>query len=120
VRGPPCPLPLLSVGAPVFRGRPAGGGPHRCHNGAFGHEVPENRYFGGNIILGDLLVVQDFIDHIRDYLARGNPRPDLVVIPSTPFGLGAWRRDLTGRPYMDIERATGVPVALLECERIYE
>jgi hypothetical protein len=83
-------------------------------------EVPENRYFGGNIILGDLLVVQDFIDHIRDYLARGNPRPDLVVIPSTPFGLGAWRRDLTGRPYMDIERATGVPVALLECERIYE
>ncbi len=83
-------------------------------------EVPENRYFGGNIILGDLLVVQDFIDHLRDYLARGNPRPDLVVIPSTPFALGAWRRDLTGRPYLDIEREVGIPVALLECERIYE
>jgi len=83
-------------------------------------EVPQNRYFGGNIILGDLLVVQDFIDHIRDYLARGNPRPDLVVIPSTPFALGAWRRDLTGRPYLDIEREVGIPVALLECERIYE
>ncbi len=82
--------------------------------------IPENRYLGGNIILGDLLVVQDFIVHLKDYIAQGNQRPDLVVIPSSPFGLGAWGRDLTGRPYLDIEREVGVPVALLPCETIYE
>jgi hypothetical protein len=70
--------------------------------------------------LGDLLVVQDFIDCIREYLARGNPRPDLVVIPSSPFALGEWKRDLTGRVYLDIERETGIPVELLECEPIYD
>jgi len=83
-------------------------------------EVPPNRFFGGDICMGDLLVVQDFIDCIREYLATGNPRPDLVVIPSSPFNLGAWKRDLTGRVYLDIEREVGIPVELLECDTIYE
>jgi hypothetical protein len=82
-------------------------------------EVPQNRFFGGNIFMGDLLVVQDFIDVIREYLEQ-NPPPDLIVIPSTPFSLGQWKRDLTGRVYSDIERAVGIPVALLECEPIYD
>lgn len=82
--------------------------------------VPENRYFGGNIILGDLLVVQDFIDHLRAYTDGGLPRPDLVVIPSTPFHLSRWGRDLTGRPYLDIARETGLRVKLLECQPIWE
>jgi membrane-associated protease RseP (regulator of RpoE activity) len=83
-------------------------------------EVPRNRFFGGNIFMGDLLVVQDFIDCIREYVARSGVSPDLVVTPSSPFNLGAWRRDLTGRVYLDIERAVGVPVELLDCETIYE
>lgn len=82
--------------------------------------VPENRYFGGNIILGDLLVVQDFIDHLRESLAAEGMRPDLVVIPSTPFQLSRWGRDLTGRPYLDIARETGTCVKLLECRPIWE
>ncbi len=82
--------------------------------------VPENRFFGGNIILGDLLVVQDFIDHLREYAAGGRPRPDLAVIPSTPFQLSRWGRDLTGRPYLDIARETGMSVKLLECRPIWE
>ena len=82
-------------------------------------EVPHNKYFGGNVFMGDLLVVQDFIDHIRDYLKR-EQAPDLVVIPSSPFGLGAWKRDLTGRVYLDIEREVGIPVRLLECTSIYD
>jgi membrane-associated protease RseP (regulator of RpoE activity) len=82
-------------------------------------EVPENRYFGGTICLGDLLVVQDFIDGIREYL-RKNPPPDLVVIPSSPFSLGQWRRDLEGRVFTEIERSVGLPVALLGCEPIYD
>ena len=82
-------------------------------------EVPENRYFGGNICMGDLLVVQDFIEAIRKYL-RKNPPPDLVVIPSSPFSLGQWRRDLEGRAFVEIERSAGLPVALLDCEPIYD
>ena len=82
-------------------------------------EVPENRYFGGNICMGDLLVVQDFIDSIREYM-RENPPPDLVVIPSSPFSLGQWRRDLEGRVFTEIERSVGLPVALLDCEPIYD
>lgn len=82
--------------------------------------VPENRFFGGNIVLGDLLVVQDFIDFLRHRLRNGDPRPDLVVIPSTPFHLSRWGRDLTGRPYLDISREAGIPVKLLECHPIWE
>ncbi|MDI6830342.1 MAG: radical SAM protein [Actinomycetota bacterium] len=82
--------------------------------------VPENRYFGGNIILGDLLVVDDFVAFIREYAARGGEGPDLVLIPSSPFRLSGWGRDLTGRPYLDIERRTGIAVELLRCETIWE
>jgi hypothetical protein len=82
-------------------------------------EVPENRYFAGNICMGDLLVVQDFIEAIREYL-RNNPPPDLVVIPSSPFSLGQWRRDLEGRAFAEVERSVGLPVALLDCEPIYD
>lgn len=83
-------------------------------------EVPANRFFGGNVFMGDLLVVQDFIDHIREYVHRTKETPDLVVIPSSPFGLGQWGRDLTGRVYLDIQREVGIPVELLECDTIYE
>jgi NifB/MoaA-like Fe-S oxidoreductase len=82
-------------------------------------EVPENRYFGGNICMGDLLVVQDFIEAIREHLRR-NPPPDLVVIPSSPFSLGQWRRDLEGRAFAEIERAVGLPVVMLDCQPIYD
>jgi hypothetical protein len=82
-------------------------------------KVPQNSFFGGNIFMGDLLVVQDFIEAINRYLQK-NPPPDLVVIPSSPFSLGQWRRDLEGRVYTEIERAVGLPVALLDCEPIYD
>ena len=83
-------------------------------------EVPRNDFFGGNIFMGDLLVVQDFIDCIKDYLQKGGKRPDLVVMPSSPFNLGQWKRDLTGRVYLDIEREVGIPVELLDCATIYD
>lgn len=82
-------------------------------------EVPQNSYLGGNIFMGDLLVVQDFIDCIKQYLL-GNSEPDLIVIPSSPFALGNWKRDLTGRVYLDIEREVGIPVRLLDCDTIYD
>jgi hypothetical protein len=81
--------------------------------------IPANRFFGGNIFMGDLLVVQDFVEAIREYLKQ-EPPPDLVVIPSSPFALGGWGRDLTGRVYTDIARAVRLPVVLLNCEPIYD
>jgi len=83
-------------------------------------QIPTNNFFGGNIFMGDLLVVQDFIDCVKEYLQKGGKRPDLIVIPSSPFNLGQWKRDLTGRVYLDIERKVGIPVELLDCETIYD
>jgi hypothetical protein len=82
--------------------------------------VPPNRFWGGNICLGDLLVVQDYIDYLKEQMKSGRIKPDLVVIPSSPFNLSGWGRDLTGRIYLDIERETGLPVEILECQTIYD
>lgn len=82
-------------------------------------EVPSNNYFGGNIIMGDLLVVQDLIDHIKKHIIEKG-KPDLVIIPRSPFALSGWGRDLTGRVYLDIERETHVPVELLKCATVYD
>ncbi|GAB6273498.1 MAG: hypothetical protein STSR0004_03610 [Peptococcaceae bacterium] len=83
-------------------------------------EVPANNFFGGNIFMGDLLVVEDFIYGIKQYLSKNNRKPDLVIIPSSPFNLSQWGRDLTGRVYLDIERETGIPVEILACQTIYD
>lgn len=82
--------------------------------------VPRNNYLGGNVFMGDLFVVQDFIDCIKEYLSETEKEPDLIVMPSSPFSLGGWGRDLTGRVYLDIEREIGIPVELLTCETIYD
>jgi hypothetical protein len=82
--------------------------------------VPNNSYFGGNIFMGDLMVVQDFIEAVKEFIDKGKAKPDLVIIPSSPFHLSGWGRDLTGRVYLDIERHTGVTVALLECDPIFD
>jgi len=82
--------------------------------------VPNNRFLGGNIFMGDLMVVEDFVEAVLDFLKKGKARPDLVVIPSTPFHLSGWGRDLTGRVYLEIERSTGVPVALVECAPVFD
>jgi len=82
--------------------------------------VPENRFFGGNIFMGDLLLVEDFIDCINEYVQKRKRKPDLVVIPSSPFNLSGWGRDLSGRCHLDIERTVGIPVEVLPCQTIYD
>jgi hypothetical protein len=82
--------------------------------------VPLNRCLGGNIFMGDLLMVEDFIAAVKDFLKEGRGSPDLIVIPSSPFHLSGWGRDLTGRIYKDIERITGIPVGLIECDPIFD
>jgi hypothetical protein len=79
--------------------------------------IARNGYFGGTINVGDLLVVDDFVEAIRCFLAEEGV-PDLVLIPASPFASSPWLRDLTGQPWSEIERRSGVPVALVECNTI--
>ena len=90
--------------------------------GAFqGYDVAirraRNHYFGGTINLGDLLVVTDFVEAVRGFLEEEG-RPDLVLIPASPFASSPWGRDLTGRPWTDVERLTGIAVDLIPCANI--
>jgi membrane-associated protease RseP (regulator of RpoE activity) len=82
--------------------------------------IPPNRCLGGNIFMGDLLMVEDFIAAVKDFLGEGLVSPDLVVIPSSPFHMSGWGRDLSGRVYKDIERMTGIPVGLIQCDPIFD
>ena len=95
------------------------------HNGHFSGlalhlRVPPNRYLGGNIFMGDLLVVEDFIEAISQFMKEEEIRPDLVLIPSSPFHMSRWGRDIVGRVYLDIERCTGLPVVLVPCNPIFD
>lgn len=75
--------------------------------------VPPNDYFGGSINIGDLLTVRDFVAEVRRQQEAGEP--DLVLLPASPFATSPWGRDLTGQPWTDIERLTGVPTELIPC-----
>ncbi|MEM7475313.1 MAG: radical SAM protein [Planctomycetota bacterium] len=79
--------------------------------------VAYNRFFGGTINVGDLLVVEDFVDAINDYCKEAGS-PDLVLIPASPFASSAWNRDLNGTPWTYIERRTGIRVAMVDCNSI--
>lgn len=76
--------------------------------------APENHLFGGNIMIGDLLVVSDFIRSIDDYISTSG-RPDLVVIPNSPFWNGM---DILGVDYRKIGSGCGVLVELLPVQRV--
>jgi molybdenum cofactor biosynthesis enzyme MoaA len=77
--------------------------------------MAEHRFWGGNIMIGDLHVVQDYIDHLTD-LADMGYRPDLALIPGS--FVGEWGYDVMGRSFAEIERETGVRVALLNNPRV--
>jgi hypothetical protein len=79
--------------------------------------IPRNDYLGPNIFMGDLLTVQDYVEFLREHQAAGNPRPDLVLSPSSAFS--TWRRDITGRTFYEIGRLTGLPVELMQVTRIW-
>lgn len=72
-------------------------------------------FWGGNIVVGDLHVVEDYVAHLN-LLARLGYRPDLVIIPSS--FTNSWRLDLLGHSYTEIERRTGTTVELLPVRRV--
>jgi len=73
------------------------------------HVVP-NAYFGGNVFMGDLVVVRDILDYVRNSQMK-KERRDLLILPSS--GFNEHGRDLLGESYKTIERVTGIPVLLL-------
>jgi sulfatase maturation enzyme AslB (radical SAM superfamily) len=76
--------------------------------------APQN-FWGGNIVVGDLHVVEDYVDHLL-LLVRMGYRPDLAIIPST--FTNSWKLDLLGHSYFEIERRTGVKIELLPVRRV--
>ena len=78
--------------------------------------VPEHRFWGGNIILGDLYTCSDYIEGVRDFEKMHSIKPDLMVIPAS-FSPNGYV-DLLGVSYSVIEQETGVPVILAKCSTI--
>ncbi|MHB1419513.1 MAG: radical SAM protein [Bacillota bacterium] len=64
-------------------------------------EVP-NRFFGGSIMAGGLLVVNDFRAALLEW-RQEHPGiiPDLMLLPGIAFD--PWGHDLTGVPYWELE-----------------
>jgi hypothetical protein len=76
--------------------------------------IASQNFWGGNILIGDLHVVQDYIDHLN--LLKGvGYRPDLIIPSSF---VNSWGFDILGTSYKEIERCTGIPVELLPVRRI--
>ena len=83
----------------------------------FDIRVPEHAFWGGNILVGDLYLVSDYLAAAREFIAESGRKPDLILLPSSfanEFGY-----DLAGMSCTAIERALNVPVELIECSRIY-
>lgn len=78
--------------------------------------IPKNHFWGGNIIVGDLLTVEDFIIAIKEVTEK-HPETDLVIIPSSPFS--SWKRDLKGDLYYRIKRSFGINIEMLHYPRMY-
>jgi len=79
-------------------------------------EVAEHIFWGGNILLNDLHVVEDYISSTRNFIKENNIKPDLIVIPVT--FIVCYGFDLRGTSYKKIERELGIPVELLRCKLI--
>jgi len=61
-------------------------------------------------VASGLLSVSDFSKAFEEY-CYGHVRPDYILIPLEPFD---WRgNDLTGCPYLDLARTTGIETIVM-------
>jgi pyruvate-formate lyase-activating enzyme len=67
-----------------------------------------NNFWGGNIVVGDLLTAQDFAEAALARLAGGKGAPEALFVPPSPFHPAYWK-DLRGDSFFEIQRRTGVP-----------
>jgi len=78
--------------------------------------IPRHRFWGGNIMMGDLYTCSDYLHAIKDFQDQHGIKPDLVIIPSS-FTCNN-NMDLLGVSYSSIEYATGIPVELAWCSHL--
>ncbi len=74
------------------------------------------RYWGGNVMIGDLWTTRDLIEQAMSWTERQGVRPDVLIVPSSFLSGGG--RDLLGRCYLEVERALDIELRLLPCHRI--
>ena len=79
--------------------------------------VPPHHFWGGNILLGDLYTVKDYVTYLNTLLHDQDSPPDLVVIPTSYTS--KWGYDLSNESFSDIERQFTIPIEFLRCEPIY-
>jgi len=77
---------------------------------------PQHHFWGGNIVVGDLYLCEDYIACLNRLTRKLGRKPDLAIIPCT-FSPNYWT-DLAGVPYSEIELHTGIAVELVNCARI--
>ena len=75
-------------------------------------QVVPNKFLGGNIVMGDMLVTEDFMDFIECYLMANEC--DLILVPSGPYNHGEWLRDMKGQSFDLLRKCFAVPLELLE------
>ncbi len=78
--------------------------------------TPQHRFWGGNIIMGDLYTCSDYLHAVYDFQEKQGIKPDFIIIPSS-FSYNS-NVDLLGVSYSSIEYATGIPVKLAKCSHI--
>lgn len=78
--------------------------------------VPKHRFWGGNIILGDLYTCSDYLQAVYDFQEKQGVEPDLIILPNS-FSPNN-NNDLLGVSYSSIEHVTGIPVELAGCTHI--
>ena len=74
------------------------------------------RYWGGNVVMGDLWTFHDLTEQTKSWIERTNITPDVVIMPQSFLSDGG--RDLVGNCYLDFERALDIELRLLPCRRI--
>lgn len=79
--------------------------------------IVENHFFGGNICIGDLAVVDDYLRTVEKFLTD-NEVPDAVFIPDS--FLVANGLDILGKSFQEISKKFKVKVELIPCRKIFD
>ena len=74
------------------------------------------RYWGGNVVIGDLWTFHDLIEQTRTWIERNRIRPDVVIVPWTFLSRGG--RDLVENCPLDFEQALDIEFRPLPCSQI--
>ena len=81
-------------------------------------EKPVHRFWGGNVLIGDLWTIPDLIAYTKEWMEVTGIRPDIVVAASSFLSPG--KRDLLGNCYFEFERELDIELHLVPCQAVME